>query len=66
MSTKPHSLLKIALCWLLWSALPAAAQGPAWLDGDPGAIWRRPPGFYEQGGNWYAILHTRPDITHVA
>src|SRR3954471_6877480 len=65
MSMKPHSLLRIALCWLLWSALPAAAQGPAWLDGDPGAIWRRPPGFYEEGGNWYAILHTRPDVTHV-
>jgi hypothetical protein len=33
------------------------------LGGSPDAIWRRPPGFYEEAGNWYAILHTRPDVT---
>jgi len=28
-----------------------------WLDGDPGAIWNRPPGFYKDGNDWYAIVH---------
>ena len=54
------------LCSLLFINANAEAQpGPAWLDSDPGAIWRRPPGFYQQGGQWYAIIHTRPEITRV-
>jgi 1,4-alpha-glucan branching enzyme len=47
-----------------WTAA-AAAQPAAWLDGDPTAIWRRAPGFYQENGHWYAILHTRPEVTRV-
>lgn len=46
----------------------AEAQSDAavgWLDGDPGAIWSRSPGFYKEGDDWYAIIHVRPSITRV-
>ena len=36
-----------------------------WLNNDPAAIWHRPPGFYQDSGQWYAILHARPDIRRV-
>jgi 1,4-alpha-glucan branching enzyme len=47
--------------------LPASHAQPtsAWLDNDPTAIWHRSPGFYEEGGQWYAILHTGPDVSRV-
>ena len=45
--------------------ISASAQQAAWLDGDPAAIWQRPPGFYQEGSSWYAIVHTRPEITRV-
>ena len=65
MTKKLHPFLG-AVAFLLWPVVAALAQGPAaWLDGDPGAIWRRPPGFYEDGGQWHAILHTRPDVARV-
>jgi 1,4-alpha-glucan branching enzyme len=41
----------------------SAAVG--WLDDDPNAIWSRPPGFYKESGQWYAILHTKPSVTRV-
>lgn len=37
----------------------------AWLDGDPAAIWGRPPGFYQEGTQWYAIFHAKPSVTRV-
>lgn len=37
----------------------------AWLEGDPNAIWSRPPGFYKDGNDWYAILHSKPSVTRV-
>jgi 1,4-alpha-glucan branching enzyme len=40
-----------------------AADG--WLDNDPNAIWRRSPGFYHEGEDWYAIIHVRPGVTSV-
>ena len=52
---------------LLWVSLSNATLGAAegWLDNDPGAIWKRPPGFYHEGENWYAIIHVRPGVTSV-
>ncbi len=49
------------------SLAPAVNAQPAvaWLDGDPGAIWNRSPGFYKHGDAWYAILHVRPTVTRV-
>jgi 1,4-alpha-glucan branching enzyme len=64
--TKLPRLLIAAIGQLLSLIACAHAQPvPAWLDNDPGAIWRRAPGLYEDGGHWYAILHTRPDIRRV-
>jgi 1,4-alpha-glucan branching enzyme len=40
-----------------------AAEG--WLDDDPNAIWSRPPGFYKEGDDWFAIIHVRPNVTAV-
>lgn len=37
----------------------------AWLNNDPNAIWGRPPGFYKDGDQWYAIIHVKPAITRV-
>ena len=54
-----------ALVAFLLCAGSAEAQPAAWLDGDPAAIWQRPPGFYQEGSSWYAIVHTRPEITRV-
>ena len=54
----------LALGLLLGSG-SAPAQTAAWLDGDPAAIWQRPPGFYQDGQSWYAIVHTRPETTRV-
>jgi len=45
------------------SALVRAEVG--WLDGNPDAIWNRPPGFYKQGGQWYAIIHVKQSVTRV-
>lgn len=42
-----------------------AQSAVGWLDGDPGAIWNRSPGFYRDGEHWYAILHVRPSVTRV-
>lgn len=52
---------------LLFVSVGSATHGAAdgWLDDDPGAIWRRPPGFYHEGENWYAIIHVRPGVTSV-
>ena len=58
----PARLLALGL--LLGSG-PAVAQPAAWLDGDPAAIWQRPPGFYQDGQSWYAIVHTRPGTSRV-
>ncbi|HST93371.1 MAG TPA: alpha-amylase family glycosyl hydrolase [Microvirga sp.] len=44
---------------------PARAQAGAWLDGDPATIWQRSPGFYQDEGSWYAIIHVRPDVKRV-
>jgi 1,4-alpha-glucan branching enzyme len=59
-------LAVVAIAHLLSLIVAVQAQSvPAWLDNDPGAIWRRAPGLYEDGERWYAILHTRPDIGRV-
>jgi 1,4-alpha-glucan branching enzyme len=52
---------------LLLAAWPSApfAQTGAWLNGDPNAIWAKDPGFYQENGTWYAIIHTRSDATRV-
>lgn len=39
--------------------------GVAWMDGDPNAIWTKPPGFYKEGAYWYAIIHTKPEVEGV-
>ena len=54
----------LALLLCFW-AQTGSAQSKGWLDDDPNAIWSRPPGFYEDGWHWYAILHTRPDVERV-
>src|SRR3984893_376130 len=55
-----------ALVCLLPLTAGAQAQPPrSWLDSDPSAIWGRPPGFYEEAAQWYAILHARPGISRV-
>ena len=58
-------VLTAALYVFLFVISSAEAQPRAWLDNDPGAMWRRSPGFYKEDGQWYAILHTRPEITRV-
>jgi 1,4-alpha-glucan branching enzyme len=66
MQTQLRRLAGITLAYLLLPLGAAlGAPAPAWLDGDPGAIWRRPPGFYQEADQWYAILHTRPGVTGV-
>ena len=50
---------------LMISTNQIAAQTTAWLDGDPGSIWSRTPGFYKDGTNWYAIIHVKSNITRV-
>ena len=53
------------ICLLALTAGTRAQPHRGWLDSDPAAIWSRAPGFYEDGGQWYAILHARPDIRRV-
>ena len=47
----------------LVATLGRGADG--WLDDDPNAIWGRPPGFYKEGDDWYAIIHVKPAVTRV-
>ena len=54
-----------ALAAFLIGATLTVARADGWLDDDPAAIWQRSPGFYEEGDRWYAILHTRPEISRV-
>lgn len=59
----------LVLVGVLWMAanvgsVPCRAA-PAWLDGDPNAIWARSPGFYKEGNDWYAIIHVKPTVTRV-
>lgn len=64
--TREYATTRIlALLLLCFWAQPGDAQTTAWLDQDPNAIWSRSPGFYEEEGDWYAIIHTRPDATRV-
>ena len=58
-------LVTLLTCGLPIPARTAVAQATGWLDGDPGAIWARPPGFYQEGADWYAILHVKPDVVRV-
>lgn len=37
----------------------------SWPNDDPNVIWSRPPGFYQDGNDWYAIIHVRPTVTRV-
>jgi 1,4-alpha-glucan branching enzyme len=53
-----------SLLLFIW-AQNTTAQTTGWLDNDPNTIWSRSPGFYEDGGIWYAIVHTRPDVERV-
>lgn len=66
--------LRIARVWLFAAAVGVLAAAmdsspvrgaEGWLDGDPHAIWARSPGFYQQDGHWYAILHTKSAVTRV-
>lgn len=41
----------------------ALAEG--WLDDDQAAIWSRSPGFYQEGTDWIAIIHTKPSVKSV-
>jgi 1,4-alpha-glucan branching enzyme len=52
-------------CCLLFLSPGHAQPISAWLDNDPDAVWRRSPGLYEEGGQWYAVLHTSPDVSRV-
>jgi 1,4-alpha-glucan branching enzyme len=54
----------ILLLFGVWSA-PARGETMGWLGGDPAASWARAPGFYREDGSWYAIIHTRPEVTRV-
>jgi 1,4-alpha-glucan branching enzyme len=54
---KPSRLCFMLFLLILPMAPPALADG--WLDGDPGTIWSRPPGFYKDGDHWYAIIHAK-------
>ena len=49
-------LARLLALGLLLGSGSAPAQTAAWLDGDPAAIWQRPPGFYQDGQSWYAIV----------
>ena len=42
-------LARLLALGLLLGSGSASAQTAAWLDGDPAAIWQRPPGFYQDG-----------------
>jgi 1,4-alpha-glucan branching enzyme len=53
------------ICLLGLTAGTQAQPDRGWLNNDPAAIWHQPPGFYEDSGQWYAILHARPDIRRV-
>ena len=55
----------LATLLLTLCAQTSSALTTGWLDDDPNAIWSRPPGFYADGGDWYAILHARPDVLRV-
>jgi 1,4-alpha-glucan branching enzyme len=59
------SISPALICLLALSAGTRAQPDRGWLDNDPATIWSRPPGFYEEGGQWYAILHARPDVRRV-
>lgn len=37
----------------------------AWLDNDENAIWQRPPGVYQENGQWLVIFHAGPFDTNV-
>lgn len=58
-------LARLLALGLLLGGGSTSAQTAAWLDGDPAAIWQRPPGFYQDGQSWYAIVHTRPETVRV-
>ncbi len=64
-----HKLFSLATCFLafiLIALLPTASfASDAWLDGDPNAIWTRPPGFYKEAADWYGIIHVKPGVTRV-
>jgi 1,4-alpha-glucan branching enzyme len=65
MTRKNSWLGAVAVAMLYLATVSRAHAQTAWLDGDPNAIWQRPPGFYQEGGQWLAILHTRPSVTRV-
>ena len=63
-----QTLLRLLVATLLGLALQSSGLVYAevsWLDGDEGAIWSRPPGFYRDGDHWYAIIHVKPSVTRV-
>jgi 1,4-alpha-glucan branching enzyme len=53
------------VCLLALTAGAQAQPNRGWLGNDPSAIWSRPPGFYEEAGQWYAILHAGPGFSRV-
>jgi len=57
-------LMTVAL--LLVALACCDAEGAdAWLNGDANAIWSRPPGFYQEGNDWFAVIHVNPTVSRV-
>ena len=54
---------RILILFLLIFSVSTPVAADSWLDGEPTAIWSRSPGFYKDGDQWYAIVHTRPSVT---
>ena len=61
--SKQHVIMLKVVCFVLSVCASTAFADEGWLDNDPNAIWNRAPGFYKEGDDWYAILHTKPTVT---
>ena len=56
----------ILLMLTMLVTVPALVRAEVgWMDSNPDAIWNRPPGFYKEGDQWYAIIHVKPSVTRV-
>lgn len=60
-----RTMSRLAILFLLGMANLNLRADDGWLDNDANAIWGRPPGFYQEGSHWYAIIHTKPSVTRV-
>jgi 1,4-alpha-glucan branching enzyme len=60
-----RSLVYAALLILTFCPHGLVLADVGWLDGDEQAIWKRAPGFYREGDQWYAIIHVKPTVTRV-